>query len=85
MRKCTLMIFARLAGAGAACHKGQQQAQEQNISIDDASTSNGIPANADVETLPPDESSETPSTELPERPGQSRRKRPERVDQFILS
>jgi hypothetical protein len=60
----SLMIIALLAGAGAACHKGDQQTQEQNISIDDASMSNGIPANADVETLPPDESSETSSTEL---------------------
>ena len=60
----SLMIVALLAGAAAACNKNNQQPQEQNISIDDASMSNGIPANADVETLPPDESSETSSTEL---------------------
>jgi hypothetical protein len=60
----TLAILALLAGTATACHQGQQQAEEQNISIDDATTGNGIPANADVETLPPDESSETSSTEL---------------------
>jgi hypothetical protein len=50
-----LAIGAALAAAG--CSKSQQP--EQNIVID-----NGIDANADVETLPPDESSGTPSNEL---------------------
>jgi hypothetical protein len=40
----------------AAC---QQQPQDQNIVI-----TNEIPANADVEALPPDESSGTPSDQL---------------------
>jgi hypothetical protein len=48
-----LVIGAALAAAG--CGKAQQP--EQNIVID-----NG--ANADIETLPPDESSGTPSNEL---------------------
>jgi hypothetical protein len=39
-----------------ACKKNQA---EQNIVI-----TNNIPADADIETLPPDESSETPSNEL---------------------
>lgn len=39
-----------------ACSK---QPSDQNIVVD-----NGIPANADIETLPPDESSATPSNEL---------------------
>ena len=50
-----LVIGAALAAAG--CGKAQQP--EQNIVID-----NGIDANADIETLPPDESSGTPSNEL---------------------
>ena len=40
----------------AACSK---QPSDQNIVVD-----NGIPANADIEMLPPDESSATPSNEL---------------------
>jgi len=40
----------------AACSK---QPSDQNIVVD-----NSIPANADIETLPPDESSATPSNEL---------------------
>jgi len=39
----------------AACQKNQA---EQNIAVDN------LAANADVEALPPDESSETPSNEL---------------------
>ena len=50
-----------LAGlmAAAACNKSTPP-QEQNITIADNSTL----ANADVETLPPDESSGTPSNQL---------------------
>lgn len=40
----------------AACSK---QPSDQNIVVD-----NGVPANADIETLPPDESSATPSNQL---------------------
>lgn len=54
--KSMLLIAAMLAVA--ACSKPQQQ-PEQNIVID-----NGIGANADIETLPPDESTGTPSNEL---------------------
>ena len=50
-----LVIAAALAAAG--CSKPQQP--EQNIVID-----NGVDANADIETLPPDESSGTSSNEL---------------------
>jgi len=48
-----------LAGVAltAACHKQPQP--EQNIIID-----NGVMANADIEALPPDESSATPSNQL---------------------
>ena len=42
----------------AACRQGDQ-AQDQNVVI-----TNGVPAGADVEALPPDESSGTSSEEL---------------------
>jgi hypothetical protein len=47
-----------LAGAAAAMAACQKHRSDQNIAIDN------LAANADVETLPPDESSETPSNEL---------------------
>ena len=49
------LVFAGAALAMAAC---QKQQSEQNIAIDN------VAANADIEALPPDESSETPSNEL---------------------
>ena len=48
-----LLIGAALAMA--ACQKNQS---EQNIAMDN------LAANADIEALPPDESSETPANEL---------------------
>ena len=58
----TLAILT-LTGALGGCHKNQPQ--DQNISVDDASMDNGgLPANADIESLPPDESSATPSNQL---------------------
>jgi hypothetical protein len=53
-RRTVLLIGAALTVA--ACQKNQP---EQNATI-----TNNVPDNADVETLPPDESSETPSNEL---------------------
>lgn len=48
-----------------ACHKHQQQpAQDQNISIDQGVPENQVAGNADIETLPADESSATPSNQL---------------------
>ena len=55
-RKTLLLVWVALALP--ACSKPQQQ-PEQNIIID-----NLIATNADIETLPPDESSGTPSNEL---------------------
>jgi hypothetical protein len=55
-----LLILAASAGAIVACHKAEQQPQDQNIVIDDGN----IPANADIETLPADESSGTTANEL---------------------
>jgi hypothetical protein len=56
--KTLLVIGAVLVVA--ACHKSQP-AQDQNIVIDDSANA---AANADIEALPPDESSATPSNEL---------------------
>lgn len=53
------MVLALGVAALAACNKQPQQ-PEQNIVID----TNAAMANADIEALPPDESSETPSNEL---------------------
>jgi hypothetical protein len=47
----------------AACHKSPPQ-QNQSIDIDENVPANGLPANADIETLPADESSTTPSNQL---------------------
>ena len=55
------ILIPLLAAALAACSGGDDQAaQEQNIAIDTGT----IPANADIEALPADESSATPSDEL---------------------
>ncbi|GAA3893546.1 hypothetical protein GCM10022276_10930 [Sphingomonas limnosediminicola] len=55
-----LLILAMSAGAVVACHKAETPPQDQNIVIDDGN----IPANADIETLPADESSGTTANEL---------------------
>jgi hypothetical protein len=48
-----------------ACQKHQQeQAQDQNIAIDEGIPENQTAGNADIETLPADESSATPSNQL---------------------
>lgn len=48
-----------------ACQKHQQeQAQDQNIAIDEGIPDNQVASNADIETLPADESSATPSNQL---------------------
>jgi hypothetical protein len=61
------MIIAVTAGAVAlaACQKqSQQAAADQNLSMDSGVPSNEVLANADIETLPADESSATPSNQL---------------------
>ena len=50
------------AAALTACHKAQPQ-QNQEIGVDE-NLVGGLPANAEIETLPPDESSVTPSNQL---------------------
>ena len=65
MRLALTILLTAAIVAGPACHKQQAQPQEQNIAIDEDGMSNGgLPANAEIEQLPPDESSGTSSTEL---------------------
>ena len=61
----TIMTLATVGLAFAACHKqSQQAAADQNLSIDSGVPSNEVLANADIETLPADESCATPSNQL---------------------
>jgi len=64
MRNARLTIVLGLTALVAGgCHS--QQAKDQNISIDEDVPMNQVSAgNADVETLPADESSTTPSNQL---------------------
>ena len=55
-----ILIPLLAAAALVACSSGEDAAEEQNITID----SGPVPANADIEALPADESSATPSDEL---------------------
>jgi hypothetical protein len=57
VRRSRVLLIAVCALAIGACHKQQQN--DQNIIVD-----NGVMANAEIETLPADESSGTPSDEL---------------------
>jgi len=60
MRAATnLLLLTAATLLVAACGK-EQRSQDQNIVID----SGNIPANADIEALPPDESSGTSTEEL---------------------
>ena len=59
----TSVLLAAAVLTLPACQKKQQPAPEQNISVDVPMT-NETMANADIETLPPDESSTTPSNQL---------------------
>jgi hypothetical protein len=60
MRAALIALVVLASAAAAACHKPTPQAQDQNATTMDA---NAI-ANADIEQLPPDESSGTPSNQL---------------------
>jgi hypothetical protein len=61
----TTAVLALAALSLGACQKHQQQQPEdQNIAIDDGIPDNQIAGNADIETLPADESSATPSNQL---------------------
>jgi len=57
MRNVTSLLLVTLAAAAAsACQKDNS---DQNIIVD-----NNVAANADIDVVPPDESSVTPSEEL---------------------
>jgi hypothetical protein len=58
------MVLSATAVSG--CHKqaAQNQADNQDIAIEDNLTTSGVPDNAQIETLPADESSSTPSNQL---------------------
>jgi hypothetical protein len=58
----TIVALTVAALAVGACK--QQQAADQNISIDAGAQDNQMAGNADIETLPADESSTTPTNQL---------------------
>lgn len=64
----SVLMFVFAAGALVACnkHPAQNQAADQEISIEDnlGQPAGELPANAEIETLPADESSATPSNQL---------------------
>ena len=59
-----LILTLTFGAALAACHKQPQVTNNDEIAIGDNLTSSEIPDNAEIETLPPDESSTTSSREL---------------------
>jgi len=64
MRNARMIVAIGIAAlALGACHK-QQPAPDQNIAIDEGVPDNQMAGNADIETLPADESSTTPSNQL---------------------
>ena len=61
----SFLIFSAGLVALTGCHKSQQNAAAtQDMSIEDNLSGNGADGNADIETLPPDESSATSNGEL---------------------
>jgi len=62
-KRIAVLAIAALAIGG--CHKQQQEAQNNDISMDAGIPDNQVAAgNAEIETLPADESSVTPSNQL---------------------
>ena len=59
-----ILILLLGAGALAACNKSQPQPGNQDMSIETNLANGELPPNAEIETLPPDESSEVTSGEL---------------------
>ena len=64
MRNAKMIAALGLAALAVGACKKQQPAQDQNISMDDGVPDNQMAGNADIETLPADESSTTPSNQL---------------------
>lgn len=63
MRVANTILFIALAPLALSACKKNQQRQDQNIAVDQPATNETL-ANADVEMLPPDESSADSSNEL---------------------
>jgi hypothetical protein len=64
MRNATKLLILGL-GTLAACQKAQtNEAANSDMSVDGNLAAGQLPVNAQIETLPPDESSETSSGEL---------------------
>ena len=63
MRAATTILLLALTPLALTACKKSQQPQDQNIAITQPATNETL-ANADVETLPPDESSADSSNEL---------------------
>jgi len=64
MRNAARILIAALGLAAiTGCNK-QQVDRNQDMTIDENVAASGLPANADIETLPADESSTTPSNQL---------------------
>lgn len=60
-----ICLVAIAAAAMGACNKSpDKQAQDQTMAIDEGVAQNQVAGNADIETLPADESSTTPSNQL---------------------
>ena len=65
MRNAAKILILGMAAATIACTKHQQQpTQNDEMSLDENLASGQIPPNTEIETLPPDESSGTSSSEL---------------------
>ena len=62
----SLLVVAAATAALGGCHKAAQPdpAQNQDMSVEGNLAAGQIPENAEIETLPPDESSGTSSGEL---------------------
>jgi hypothetical protein len=58
------MVAGAVVAVGGCSRGEQNNATTQDMSIDDNLTSSGADTNAQIETLPPDESSTTSSGEL---------------------
>ena len=63
MRAATSLLLLGVAPFALSACKKSQHPQDQNIAIDQPVTNETL-ANADVEMLPPDESSATPTDQL---------------------
>jgi hypothetical protein len=64
MRNAARILFLTFAATAlTACHKAQP-AQNQDMAIDENVASGELPPNAEIETLPPDESSVDSNGEL---------------------